>query len=73
MYFILQAPVYIFYSITVTCIHCTWGLQYSSNQEMVQAERVSKLVTLIDELNDWNSWSEILWNYIMYVETNKYK
>ena len=31
---------------------CTCGLQYSSSQLMIQDERVSKLVTLIDELKD---------------------
>ena len=30
---------------------------------MIQEERVSKLVTEILELKDWNNWSAIPWNY----------
>ena len=30
---------------------------------MIQDERVSKLVTEILELKDWNNWSAIPWNY----------
>ena len=48
------------------CTHhwytCTCGLQYSSNQEMMQDERVSKLDTLMVELKDWNNWSAMPWN-----------
>lgn len=40
----------------------TCGLQYSSSQEMMQEERVSKEVTLMEELKVWNSWSEMPWN-----------
>lgn len=36
-------------------LRLTCGLQYSSNQLMIQDERVSKLVTLMEELNDWNN------------------
>ena len=37
----------------------TWGLQYSSNQLMMQDDRVSKLVTEIEELKEGNNWSAI--------------
>ena len=30
---------------------------------MIQEERVSKLVTEILELKDWNNWSAMPWNY----------
>ena len=41
----------------------TWGLQYSSSQLKIQAERVSKLVTVTDALKDRNCVSMICRNW----------